>query len=221
MRQVVPLEFEDLRLTSEEVLSEEAFLVAPSALGEQPEREALATLEARLQALIVAHDEEIERVRRETGKEVRRELAEELQEKIEWERTAVLRVCESFASERRRYFAAVEAEVVQLSLAIAARVLHREAEMDPLLLQGAVKVALDKMQANESVSLRVPEGQVEEWKRIFVEAQHEDVGVTSDNRLQVGECVLETNVGRVELGVSAQLKEIEKGFFDLLQQRPA
>jgi flagellar assembly protein FliH len=28
-------------------------------------------------------------------------------------------------------------------------------------------------------------------------------------------------VGRVELGVAAQLEEIEKGFFDLLHQRPA
>ena len=35
-----------------------------------------------------------------------------------------------------------------------------------------------------------------------------------------GECVLETRVGTVELGVKAQLEEIEKGFFDLLQQRP-
>jgi flagellar assembly protein FliH len=45
--------------------------------------------------------------------------------------------------------------------------------------------------------------------------------LVGDERLGVGECVLETNVGRVELGVSAQLEEIERGFFDLLQQRPA
>ena len=39
--------------------------------------------------------------------------------------------------------------------------------------------------------------------------------------MKAGECVLETSVGKVELGVSAQLEEIEKGFFDLLQQRPS
>ena len=33
--------------------------------------------------------------------------------------------------------------------------------------------------------------------------------------------MLDTNVGKVELGVSAQLEEIEHGFFDLMQQRPA
>jgi flagellar assembly protein FliH len=33
--------------------------------------------------------------------------------------------------------------------------------------------------------------------------------------------VIDTNVGTVELGVDAQLQEIERGFFDLMQRRPA
>ena len=61
----------------------------------------------------------------------------------------------------------------------------------------------------------------EDWKKILLEAHREDVSVIGDSRLQAGECILETSVGRVDLGVKAQLEEIEKGFFDLLQQRPA
>jgi hypothetical protein len=34
-----------------------------------------------------------------------------------------------------------------------------------------------------------------------------------------GECVLEAHPGSVDLGVRAQLEEIERGFFDLLEQR--
>jgi flagellar assembly protein FliH len=41
-----------------------------------------------------------------------------------------------------------------------------------------------------------------------------------DARLERGECVLDTKMGTVELGVSVQLEEIEKGFFDLLNHRP-
>ena len=33
-------------------------------------------------------------------------------------------------------------------------------------------------------------------------------------------CILETELGTTELGLEAQLKEIEQGFFDLLAQRP-
>jgi flagellar assembly protein FliH len=47
------------------------------------------------------------------------------------------------------------------------------------------------------------------------------VELVADEDLHSGDCVLETHVGQVELGVSAQLEEIERGFFDLLDQRPA
>jgi flagellar assembly protein FliH len=44
--------------------------------------------------------------------------------------------------------------------------------------------------------------------------------VVADAKLGRGECVLETKMGTVELGVRVQLEEIEKGFFDLLNHRP-
>ena len=47
--------------------------------------------------------------------------------------------------ERDRYLHAVEHEVVKLALAVAARILRREAQMDPLLLTGAVRVALGQL----------------------------------------------------------------------------
>ena len=34
-----------------------------------------------------------------------------------------------------------------------------------------------------------------------------------------GECVLETTVGRVELGVEVQVAEIERGFGDLIRRQ--
>jgi flagellar assembly protein FliH len=33
-------------------------------------------------------------------------------------------------------------------------------------------------------------------------------------------CLLETELGVADLGLDAQLKEVEQGFFDLLAQRP-
>ncbi len=44
--------------------------------------------------------------------------------------------------------------MVRLALAIARKVLHREAQLDPLLLAGVVRVALDQMQAGSRVLLR-------------------------------------------------------------------
>ena len=47
------------------------------------------------------------------------------------------------------------------------------------------------------------------------------VEVKADPSLSRGECLLETANGSVELGVRAQLKEIEHGFFELLGRNPA
>jgi flagellar assembly protein FliH len=90
-----------------------------------------------------------------------------------------------------------------------------------MLLTGVVRVALEKVAEDSTTILRVPADEIEAWKEVFVGGQESSVQVLGDERLSAGECALDTNVGRVELGVSAQLEEIERGFFDLMQQRPA
>jgi flagellar assembly protein FliH len=201
-------------------------MTAPTKSGaEQDETElrredemAVLDMESQMQQV----SSQISAARSEAKAEARRDWQEELEERIAIERGGVLRSCEQFARERARYFAGVEAEVVRLALAIAARVLHREAKLDPLLLSAAVRVALEKVAEDSTTVLRVPAAEAELWRGIFsAQAFESSVQVMGDERLGTGECVLETNVGKVELGVSAQLSEIERGFFDLLQQRPA
>ena len=58
--------------------------------------------------------------------------------------------------------------MVKLALAIAARVLHREAKLDPLLLAGVVRVALEKVAEDSATVLRVPLDAVAMWREIFV-----------------------------------------------------
>ena len=218
-RAVYPLEFLELKELPAERAGEST--VELEEIGQEIEgADVLAQLEERLQSQTERSERQIEIVREQTRAEVRERLTQELEEKIMLERAAIARACERFAKERDRYFSEVEAEVVRLSLAIAARVLHRETRLDPLLLRGAVRVALERVQEDSTVTLRVPEGQVEKWKDILVEEHRSEVTVASDRRLEEGECLLETSVGRVDLGVTAQLEEIEKGFFDLLHRRP-
>jgi flagellar assembly protein FliH len=178
----------------------------------------VASVDVRLEEQALVMQTRMEAARRESRAEAREEWREELEERVAEERVRVDRVCEEFVRERRQYFSHVEAEVVRLALAIAARVLHREAELDPLLLTGVVRVALEKVAEDSATVLRVPTAEVEIWREV---TSSDSTNVVGDERMKAGECVLETSVGKVELGVSAQLEEIEKGFFDLLRQRPA
>jgi flagellar assembly protein FliH len=170
--------------------------------------------EMRLEAEALEIEARIEAARKESREKAREEWEDELEKRVVEERSRVDRVCEEFAQEREKYFADVEAEVVKLALAIAARVLHREVKIDPLLLAGVVRVAVGKVEEGSTTVLRVPVDEVEMWRGVAS-------SVEGDVRMKPGECVLETSVGKVELGVSAQLEEIERGFFDLLQQRPS
>jgi len=137
-------------------------------------------------------------------------------------REAIAKALEKFGREREAYFCRVEAEVVKLAIGIARKILHREVQVDPLLLAGVVRVALEKIATGTSVRLRVHPDHVYAWHDFFAN-QHEH-GPTpellGDASLGMGHCVLETALGTTELTLEAQLAEIERGFFDLLAQRP-
>ena len=140
--------------------------------------------------------------------------------KLHEERAVLARTLEDFTEERRKYFEGVEGEVVRLSLAIAERVLHREVEMDPLLLAGAARVALENVADRSGVILRVSSSEVDAWTERMGQSQ-DPPELVADHNLTKGECVLETRMGTIDLGIRAQLKEIERGFFDLMRRRPA
>ncbi|HEY1647773.1 MAG TPA: FliH/SctL family protein [Terracidiphilus sp.] len=123
---------------------------------------------------------------------------------------------ESFAQERDRYLLAVEREVVRLALAVAARILRREAQMDPLLLTGAVRVALGQLSASTEVRLRVPASELDLWTEAMALLPNLPLKpeVVRGEALRLGECLIETKLGTVDLGIRSQLGEIERGFFD-------
>ncbi len=133
------------------------------------------------------------------------------------------RVLENFHAQQERYFEQVEHEVVKLALAVAARILRREAQMDPLLLTGAVRVALGQLSASTKVRLQVPEADLELWADTIAHLPKLPVKpvVVAGEGMRLGDCVVETEMGSVDLGVRAQLGEIERGFFDRAERTAA
>jgi len=106
--------------------------------------------------------------------------------------------------------------VVELALAVAARILRREAQMDPLLLTGAVRVALGQLSGATEVRLKVPASELELWTEAIGLVPNLAVKPTlaAGEGMRLGDCTIETDLGSVDLGIRAQLGEIERGFFD-------
>ena len=177
--------------------------------------------EAVQQALKAANAEGFQRGEREGRGRARTEAEAEMHAADERQREHVAQALEIFAESKRRYFAEIEGQVVRLALAIASRVLHRETQMDALVLSGAVRVALDKLAERSGVVLRVALTDVPAWEKMLAGMERSDTPkVMGDRGLGRGDCSIEAAMGTVELGVSTQLEEIEKGFFDLLSLNP-
>src|SRR6266403_1559672 len=127
-----------------------------------------------------------------------------------------------FALERQDYYRRVEGEIVALALAIARKILHRETQLDPRALAGIVRVTLEKLDTGTKVSLHVHPKEAADWRHYFA-CQMEGApapDVHEDPAIAPGECRIETSLGSTEIGLQAQLKEIETGLLDLLAERP-
>ena len=204
---VMPLVFPDV--------TEQENAEAPGVDGEDAGDAGSAAVE---RVALVATEEQVEQAREQGREEAAADYARRRREDIEVERSAVTHLCTSFTQERKRYFAEVEGEVVKLALAIAARILQRESAMDPTLLKGVVQVALEKVGDAKGAVLRMNPADAEEWHAAM---KHSGVEIEGDVRLARGELRLEAAGSVAELGIAAQLVEVERGFFDLLARRPA
>jgi len=106
-------------------------------------------------------------------------------------------------------------------LAISAKILHHEVQVDSLLVATLVRVAVDKMNDVSSVSVRVAPAKAGKWREYLTSLQKDStIAVVEDVNMGIEDCILETDLGSANFGIDAQLKEVEQGFFDLLAQRP-
>jgi flagellar assembly protein FliH len=199
----------------------------PAAVGGTPSTlESLFTPEGKPAGPPPVNEEQIRareaRARSDGREEGHAQARAEFDKKLAAERQAMGQAIRDFARERETYFQRVEAEVVALALAITRKILHREAQVDPLLLAGVVRVGLDKVATSTQVRLKVHPAQIQAWRDYFSQQSGLPIlpELVGDGSLGPGRCILETELGSTDLTLESQLKEIEQGFFDLLAQNP-
>jgi flagellar assembly protein FliH len=124
------------------------------------------------------------------------------------------RSIEQLAMHRAKIQREAEPELVRLSLAIARRILRRELSVDPEVLQGLLKVGLEKIEASEIHRVRAHPEHVAILRKML-EGAARQVEVAADPGLPMGAVIFETSRGSIDTGMETQLKEIERGFADL------
>jgi flagellar assembly protein FliH len=126
---------------------------------------------------------------------------------------------EELAVMRARLRHEAEADLVKLALAIARRILRRELSVDPDALGGLVMSALDKLQGQEIVRVRVHPAQA---APVTVGLRKSPAGasveVVSDPSREPGTIIFETARGNLDASMESQLLEIERGLADRLRR---
>ena len=172
----------------------------------------------------ISESELTQRIKQERADAVaqtEQKLRQEYEIKLQAGRSRINAAISGFDAQRTEYFARVEAEIVQLSLAIAAKILHREAQVDPMLVATLVRIAVEKMREGSKVTVRVGTSRLAQWKAYFAsQPSLSRVEVVENAELSEHDCLLETELGATNFGLDTQLKEVEHGFFDLLALRP-
>jgi flagellar assembly protein FliH len=150
------------------------------------------------------------------------QLRSELDQAVAKHREQISHALHQFSVERQSYYRRIEGEVVELALAVARKILHREVQIDPQALAGIVRITLEKLDTATKVNLRVHPQEASEWRHYFA-CRMEDApapDIHEDSAVARGECRIETSLGSTEVGLESQLKEIETGLLDLLAARP-
>lgn len=155
------------------------------------------------------------------GYEEGKRLAEEEQRKSTRKLARLARTALQDASELLR---GLEQELVELSLAIAEKVLEREVRLDPEIVLSVVRAALDEIDSATAVRVRVNPQDYELvaswWETVVRKPLANKSQVVADERVQAGGCVIETQLGQVDAQLSTKLRQIVNTYRALLEGEP-
>jgi flagellar assembly protein FliH len=104
-----------------------------------------------------------------------------------------------------------EQQMVQLALAVARRVVHREISLDRDLLVAMARVALDRLGDSAQVTVRLsPEDFDATAAARAAQWTGTNVSVVADSRVSRGGCRIESDLGVMDAGADAQIQEIAR-----------
>lgn len=101
-----------------------------------------------------------------------------------------------------------ERQVVQLALAMARRIVHREIALDKELLTAMARVALDRLGANANATIRL---HPDDYSATLASRTADAAGVIQvvpDPVVRRGGCLIQSDFGLIDVGVDSQVQEL-------------
>jgi len=130
------------------------------------------------------------------------------------------RAIDEISAFRPRLRREAEADTIQLSLAIARRVLRRQMAVDPEALHGLVLGALEKLEGQEVTRVRLHPSHAAAVSACLEQyGRANRIEILPDPSREAGTMIFETPRGNLDASIDSQLQEIERGLADCLRRR--
>jgi flagellar assembly protein FliH len=102
-----------------------------------------------------------------------------------------------------------ERQVVQLSIAMAKRIVHREISLDPELLSAMARVALDRLGDAATATIRLhPDDYAATAGASSDRTDSSVVRVVADAAVRRGGCLVQSEFGLIDVSADAQIQEL-------------
>jgi flagellar assembly protein FliH len=121
------------------------------------------------------------------------------------------------SSLRSAIYAQAECEVVKLAVEVAKKIVHREIQADPHIIQTLVRVALSHVAERSSVTIHLnpaDHGYLIEQRSELSENEGRDISLLADKSIEPGGCLIQTDCGDVDARIEEKFREVEHSFFE-------
>jgi flagellar assembly protein FliH len=137
---------------------------------------------------------------------------------VEADHEALERLMRSLREQMELLFVRMQSEAFQFALAVAGKIVKREVFIDNEVVIRQIREAVSRIVGVESIKLRIhPEDElfVRERKGILLSSAESirEVLIEVDDKMERGDCIIESAAGNVDARRSTQLAQIEAALF--------
>jgi flagellar biosynthesis/type III secretory pathway protein FliH len=114
----------------------------------------------------------------------------------------------------------VERDVVKLAVEVAKKVVHRELQADPGIIQTLVRVALNHVAEKSAVTVHLSPADYSfllEQRAELSQSEGRDISLLADKSIERGGCFINTECGDIDARIEEKFREVEHAFFEDLR----
>ncbi|MDK2794773.1 MAG: flagellar assembly protein FliH, partial [Caldanaerobacter sp.] len=130
---------------------------------------------------------------------------------------------EEILEEKKRLYKEAESDMINVILEAVEKIVGKHVEEDKDLILSLIKKGMENYNAFDKVTVRVSEEDYEHCvknkDKILKDVEFlDEINIVKDLSLRKGDCIIETNSGVINSGVTTQLKTLKSLFAGVLNE---